>query len=186
MENTLILRRYCAAALAVAALFLIAQAAWIPAKAWLGQRLLENAWQRVLAGEPDARPWPWADTSPVAELLIPALGTRHLVVAGASGRNLAWAPAALTPVNGRDIIVSAHRDTHFSALRDLEDGAIIVLRTPASEHRFRVTKQEVIDSRDTQLVIDDTRNRLTLVTCWPFDALDPGGPLRRVITALPA
>jgi sortase (surface protein transpeptidase) len=25
--------------------------------------------------------------------------------------------------------------------------------------------------------------RLTLVTCYPFDAIEPGGPLRYVVTA---
>ncbi|WP_224784857.1 class GN sortase [Marinihelvus fidelis] len=179
-------RRLCAAALAVAALFLLAQAAWIPAKAWLGQRLLEAAWHRVQSGEPDARPWPWADTSPVAELAIPRLGLHQLVVEGASGRNLAWAPAALTPVTGGDIIISAHRDTHFSALRHALPGDLVTLRTPTGERRYRITHQEVIDSRDTELVIDPSGNRLTLVTCWPFDAVTAGGPMRWVINALPA
>lgn len=185
MENTLNLRRSCAAALAVAALFLTAHAAWIPAKAWLGQYLLEAAWQRAQAGDDNTRPWPWADTSPVAELAIPRLGLRQLVVEGASGRNLAWAPATLTPIHSTDIIISAHRDTHFSALRDLHDGDLVVLQTLQGERRYRVTEQTVVDSRHTELVIDPAHERLTLVTCWPFDAATAGGPLRRVISAVP-
>ena len=37
--------------------------AYLPAKAWLAQQLLDAAWQRRLAGESDVRPWPSADGS---------------------------------------------------------------------------------------------------------------------------
>ena len=42
--------------------------AWIHAKAQLAQYLLQRAWERTLRGEPAAKPWPWADTWPVARL----------------------------------------------------------------------------------------------------------------------
>ena len=32
-------------------------------------------------------------------------------------------------------------------------------------------------------VLDARQQRLTLVTCYPFDALRAGGPLRYVVTA---
>ena len=114
-----------AAVLGTAALSV--HAAWIPLKAELAQVLLEQAWRRSEAGAIVARPWPWADTHPVAELQIPRLGLRQLVLDGASGRNLAFGPTALTPVSGADVVLSAHRDTHFSALQDLQPGDEILL-----------------------------------------------------------
>ena len=50
----------------------LAQAGLIHAKARLGQALIEGAWQRTLGGEEGVRPWPWADTTPVARLQVPA------------------------------------------------------------------------------------------------------------------
>lgn len=171
-----------AAVLGTAALSL--HAAWIPVKAELAQVLLEQAWRRSASGALAARPWPWADTHPVAELHIPRLGLRQLVLDGASGRNLAFGPTALTPINGADVVLSAHRDTHFAGLHDLQPGDEIVLRDHGRERTYRVAWLDIVDSRRQELVLDGRRERLTLVTCWPFDAAAAGGPLRLVVTAL--
>ena len=172
-------------ALAVAAVIGALQALWIPAKASLGQALLERAWQRQLAGDGAARPWPWADTRPVAVLEIPRLGLRQLVLEGASGRNLAWGPAALTDIGARDLVISAHRDTHFRALEALQPGDELRLESTGGSRRFRVAWLDIVHGEQERLVLDPGRERLTLVTCWPFDASGAGGPLRLVATALP-
>lgn len=177
--------RLLAAAVIAAAFFGTMQAAWIPTKALLGQVLLERAWMARLAGNEAARPWPWADTSPVAVLNIPRLGTRHLVLRGASGRNLAWGPAAMTPVSGGDVVISAHRDTHFEGLNELQPGDRLWLNDGSGSRAYRVTWLDIVDSRHQELVLLRSRERLTLVTCYPPNAPFAGGPLRLVVTALP-
>lgn len=177
--------RPLAAAIIAAALLFGLSAAWIPIKAALGQSLLERAWAARLAGAEGARPWPWADTSPVAVLDIPRLGTRHLVLAGASGRNLAWGPAAMTPVDGGDVVISAHRDTHFAGLNELQPGDRLLLDDGRGAREYQVAWLDIVDSRHQELVLLTGRERLTLVTCYPPDAPLAGGPLRLVVTALP-
>ncbi len=174
-----------AAAVLAAAFFFSAQAAWVPAKAALGQYLLERSWQARQAGEVAPKPWPWADTAPVGVLEIPRLGLRQLVLEGASGRNLAWGPATLTPVSGKDVILSGHRDTHFTALRDLESGDRLTLWDGARLRAYRVAWMDIVDSRYQELATRQDRDQLTLVTCYPFDAPTAGGPLRLVVTAVP-
>src|SRR6476620_7642942 len=98
--------------------------AWIHAKAQLAQYLLQRAWTRTLEGERDARPWPWADTWPVARLRVPAHGVDLIVLDGVSGRTLAFAPghASGSPVPGEmgTSVISGHRDTHFRFLGALK------------------------------------------------------------------
>lgn len=173
------------AAVFCTAAFFIADAAWIPAKAALAQHLVERAWHKTLRGEAGARPWPWADTRAVAVLEVPRLGVRQFVLAGASGRNLAFGPTAVTPVSGADIVLSGHRDTHFSFLRELAPGDLLRLSLPDRTAEFRVRYLEVLDSEGLELVLDDTAPRLTLLTCFPFDALSAGGSERYLVTALP-
>ncbi len=48
---------------------------------------------------------------------------------------------------------------------------------------YRVSGTEVIDARHARLLPGDATPRLTLVTCYPFDAIVPGGPLRYVVSA---
>ncbi len=170
-----------------AAVFLF-DALWIPVKAELAQHLLERAWLRTLAGEPDAKPWPWADTRAVAILEVPRLGLREIVLEGSSGRNLAFGPTLVNTTRideSADLVLSGHRDTHFSFLKELKTGDLLRLRTTTQTRDYRVSWQEAVDSRQQQLVIDDSIDRLTLLTCYPLDAPTAGGPLRWVVTALP-
>ena len=184
----LLRRHWLLAAVSFTAAVFSFDALWIPVKAELAQHLLERAWLRTLEGVPDARPWPWADTRAVAVLEVPHLGLREIVLEGSSGRNLAFGP---TLVNANrldespDRVLSGHRDTHFSFLKDLNTGDRLRLRTATEVRDYRVSWQEAVDSRYQSLVIDDSVERLTLLTCYPFETTTAGGPLRWVVTALP-
>ncbi len=182
-------RRPCAAVLVTAAFFsaaLVLQSLWIPLKAELAQWLMHMTWQQVLAGDSQARPWPWADTRPAAILKIPRLAIETYVLQGNSGRNLAFGPVFVDgAAAANDRIISGHRDTHFRFLQQLQPGDRISLETPAATVEYAVQNIEVIDSRVQQLVLEPGVHRLSLVTCYPFDSLTAGGPLRYVVTALP-
>ena len=184
----LLRRHWLLAAVGFTAAFFSFDALWIPVKAELAQHLLERAWLRTLEGETDAKPWPWADTRTVAILEVPHLGLREIVLEGSSGRNLAFGPTLVN--SGRldqssDRILSGHRDTHFGFLKKLKTGDLLRLRTTTEVRDYRVSWQEAVDSRHQSLVVDDSVDRLTLLTCYPFEAAIAGGPLRWVVTALP-
>jgi sortase A len=160
---------------------------YIEAKAHLAQRLILRAWNKTRAGASHAHPWPWADTEPVARLLVP--GHVDLVIlAGASGRTLAFGPGHLTgtPLPGEEgnAVVSGHRDTHFSFLARLKPGdELAIERRDGQWRRYVVAGAEVVDQEDVTHIGATSDTRLTLVTCYPFGALRPGGPLRYVVTA---
>jgi sortase A len=161
-------------------------AAAIHGKAWLAQHLLDRAWAATLAGGQAVKPWPWADTWPVARLRVPAEGVDLTVLAGASGRTLAFGPAVIEGTQGLGHrILSGHRDTHFAFLQGLGDGSRIELQDASGAWRaYRVSSRQVIDVRRPVLArAAGSAELLTLVTCWPFDAWEPGGPLRYAVTA---
>ena len=170
-------------------------AGYIHAKAWLSQVLLSQAWADTMslsarddgAGELQ-KPWPWADTGPVARLRVPELGVDQIVLAGASGRTLAFGPGHLgqtaAPGEAGHSVISGHRDTHFAFLRDLAPAMKLQVQRPDGGWRnYRVRGSEVFDSRRARLTLASDRPALTLVTCWPFDTADPGGPLRYAVFA---
>ena len=172
----------------LAAIGALATGFWIPAKAGLAQILLERAWHATRSGREDARPWPWADTVPLAKLSIPRLGASWIVLSGASGRNLAFAPAHLDgsalPGEPGVTIIAGHRDTHFELLGELEPGMEILLENGRGERtRYAVSDMTIVDSTTTQLRVDADDPVLVLTTCYPFDALSAGGPLRYVVEA---
>jgi sortase A len=162
--------------------------AYIPAKAWLAQELMQRAWSRGAGGVSKPVPWPWADTWPVARLSARAGAIELIVLAGGSGRTLAFGPGHLSasamPGEPGNTVIAGHRDTHFSFLRDVEIGESLVLETiSGSKHLYKVVGIDVVDARRGSLLLDTDEPFLSLVTCYPFDAHDAGGPLRYVVTA---
>jgi len=183
-------RRLLSGGLLLVAALLGADAAWLPAKAALAQTLLDDSWQASLADGRDHRPWPWADAHPVARLLQPRLGISQVVLSGDSGRPLAfgpgWAESSAAPGAHGTTVLSGHRDTHFRWLRELRDGDTVELETRGGRRRYAVVAREVADSRVQRIVAAPGTDQLLLVTCWPFDATAPRGPLRYVVTLRPA
>lgn len=167
-------------------------AALIEAKAWLAPLLIEDAWQQTLrAGTAGVKPWPWADTWPVARLQVPEQAVDLLVLAGDSGNALAFGPGharASAPLGSNGLaVVGGHRDTHFAFLRQLQPAATLRLQLPDGALReYRVESAEVVDSHRVALQREAGDERLLLVTCYPFDTLRVGGPLRYVVRARPA
>ena len=162
--------------------------AWIQAKAWLAQELIAQAWSRTLNGEKEVKPWPWADTWPVARLSVPALRIERYVLEGASGSAIAFGPGHLsgTPVPGDtgNSVIGGHRDTHLAFLRHVRPGdALEIERADGKRVVYRVLDANVLDKRDVWVAKQEGPNRLTLVTCYPFDALRAGGSQRYVVFA---
>lgn len=183
-----VLRRWLSAALLAGGAVLFGHGAYIYAKARVAQVLLHRAWARTLAGEKSVKPWPWADTFPVARLTIPKARADFIVLAGASGRTLAFGPGHLDgtarPGEEGNCVLSAHRDTQFAALRDVGRGDAVVVETPDGRRGvYRVEETAVFDRRDTRPLRPTEAPTLTLVTCYPFDAVTAGGPLRYVVRA---
>jgi len=164
------------------------EAAYIYTKAWLAQRLIASAWDQARATGVAVKPWPWADTYPVARIEAPRQGESLMVLSGASGRTLAFGPGHIagTPLPGEhgNSVVSGHRDTHFAFLRELRKGdALLVQGANGTVARYVVTASEVVHRKDVRVLVDAGDDRLTLVTCFPFDSAMPGGPLRYVVIA---
>ena len=174
-----------------AGLWQFGQGLYIHAKARLAQYLIADAWHKTLSGQRAVKPWPWADTWPVAFIHAHASGEKLYVLAGADGRAIAFGPGHLhgTPLPGMpgNSVIAGHRDTHFAFLRDLKRGdELTVQRTDGVLSRYRVSEMTVVDKSRVQLTRSNGPTRLTLVTCWPFDALRAGGPERYVVTAIAA
>lgn len=183
-------RHVAAAFLVLLALWQIAQGLYIPAKAVVAQLLLRDAWGQTTEENDQVRPWPWADTWPIARLVATAHDVDLIVLAGVSGTTLAFGPGHMDgsalPGRSGQVVLSGHRDTHFRFLRHLKPGDELLLEMPdARLLRYVVRRSTVVDSSKDRLRLDGEGNSLLLVTCYPFDAIDPGGPLRYLVEALP-
>ncbi|TVQ38889.1 MAG: sortase [Wenzhouxiangella sp.] len=150
-------------------------------KAWLGQHLLERAWVQTSQSDHPVLPWPGAISHPVARLRVPELAIDQLVLDGADTPVLAWGPGMEIGPNGHRLI-AAHRDTHFRFLQHLALDQVLELEgRDGSIRLWQVVERRIVDSRRYRMDMNLAEERLTLVTCYPFNATAAGGPLRLVI-----
>jgi sortase A len=166
----------------------LGQGGYIYAKAVLAQYLIESAWQKTLAGEHQVKPWSWADTWPVAKLTVKNSNTNLFILAGDNGRTLAFGPGyrfgTELPGDDGNSIISGHRDTHFSFLRDIKiEDVIEIQNTKGDIVNYRVKSTEVVSVDDGFVIANGQSPKITLVTCYPFNAILTGGKLRYIVTA---
>ena len=166
----------------------VASAGWIHAKALLAQHLIASSWKQSREGGPARRPWPWADMRPVAHLEVKSRGVDLYVLDNATPRSLAFGPAHVVgtaaPGTSGNTVLVAHRDTHFGFLARLEIGDEIELEgANGARGRYRVREVTIVDQNETRVLDEADAPQLTLVTCYPFDAVLPGTPWRYVVVA---
>ncbi len=169
---------------------LITKGGYIKLKANLASLLIESSWVVRESGSEPIKPWPWADTSAIARIMMPRLGISHLVMKDASGESLAFGPGSMRPevllAGSGHSVIAGHRDTHFKFLSDLLPGDRIELENFSGQYQtYQVARTRVMDVRHGDLVLDIDVSGVTLITCWPFDAITPGGPLRYVVETVP-
>ena len=180
------IKSICFISLLCSGLWFVAQGSYIHIKSQLAQLLLDTAWSKTVQENHPIKPWPWADTWPVARLAIPTLDINHIVLADANGESLAFGPGRLFNEITDAIIVSGHRDTHFKFLEELTIGDQIIYESPdQSVQRFIVSTTSIINTNNTQTIPISFQDGLILITCYPFDVIQAGGPLRYLVYAKP-
>lgn len=164
-------------------------------KATLAQYLLMQAWENQqrdpLVKQHSNKPWPWADTYPVAKLTLFSRkkDTSWIILAGLSGRNMAFAPAWLEdsamPNNIGNTVISGHNDSHFRDLETVKVGDTFQLEDAFKQKkRYTVTALTIVDEKVTWPYQLTDNTQLTLITCYPFTASSTTKQQRLIINAL--
>ena len=166
---------------------LICDGMWLKAKAMLAQFLLRDAWEETIRTGVAVKPWPWADSWPVARLWVPRLDIDRIVLEGDSGEVLAFGPghisASATPGARGNCVLTGHRDTSFTFLEQLIPGDTLTVEgADGKRTTFTVTMTQV-EHRSNLYFEEVDSPWLTLVTCYPFDAVRPGTDQRYVVFA---
>jgi len=171
------------------ATYYFSNAAWIAGKAVVAQRLLEHSWAQSLTTGQRLKPWPWADVSARARLIVPSAALSQIVLSDASGEAMAFGPGLVwgdpLQASRSTVALGGHRDTHLSFVEHLKAGDTLLLENRNGMiQRYRVKRKQLVDTRNQTIAISPDIAALVLITCYPFNALQTGGPLRMVATAI--
>ncbi len=168
-------------------------AAWMAGKAIVAQHLLDVAWQASRHHGAPTRPWRWADVTTVGRLTISALDESLIVLSDASGEAMAFGPGLVAgdplQADSATVAIGGHRDTHLAFMQNQKPGELILLEAlDGKTYRYQLLDSQIVDTRSQSLSIATDFPGLVLITCYPFNARQTGGPLRMVVRAayLPA
>lgn len=156
--------------------------------AHVAQGLLHTAWVRTQASGQKVKPWPWANTWPLARLSVPRIDVEQIVLARAvdedmSAFALGHSNSSVLPGElGNTVLNAHHRKTFDSFLKKLQQGDTLVLESPRSGRwHYKVSAIYIVDKTDTQLVKPSLKRRLTLTSDYPSAKSKNG--LRYVVIA---
>lgn len=134
------------------------------------------------------KPWPWADTFPIAELSFKRLKEDIVVLNGGDPTTLAFSAGAIAPFNQtnstKPFVVAGHRDSHFAFLEDILMKDVISMTDQHGQSQlYQVETIDIVDASSGQLPVLANNSSLILITCYPFNAIGNDANERYVITA---
>ena len=160
----------------------------IELKARAAQVLLQYAWHKTIMTGENQRPWKSFDGVPVFRLMIPRHEVDQIVLAGTSGQALAFGPAFHTnselPGKGGTTVLSSHRDSHGVYIKQLKKGDMIKLQDRFQQwHSYTIEDFDILNVKTDTISTTNAKEVLLIITCYPFNALTSGTPLRYVVSA---
>lgn len=122
----------------------------------------------------------------LTRLIIPKINLDSFVVEGTSHKALLRGPGHLKnsaePGQSGNVIISAHRDTFFRHVFELNKGDQVQVERGGKTAVYEVTEKKVVDPDDVEVLRQTKEPRLTLITCYPTYYIGPA-PQRAIVIA---
>ncbi len=150
------------------------------------QKRLEAEWEqqsRTLAAKVSSQP-PIREDQMLTRIVVPKINMDAIVVEGVSRRELSAAPGHMkqTAMPGEigNAVITAHRDTFFRHIYELNRGDQIQVRRGVRTFTFAVTGKKIVMPEDISVIKPTSDAQLTLITCYPTYYIGPA-PKRLVV-----
>jgi sortase A len=148
------------------------------------QRRLTRQWEERNASGANPAATATVSDDGLIRVSIPKIDLDAIVVEGTSHKQLLVGPGRITttalPGETGNAVITAHRDTFFRHIYELNKGDEIVVRRAGEVFRFEVTGKKIVDPSDVSVLRATKEPRLTLITCYPTYYIGPA-PERLVV-----
>ena len=148
------------------------------------QKNLEAEWQRQSAAVSVPGHADISADQMLTRLVIPKIDMDAIVVEGASRRDLSEGPGHMKqtaqPGETGNAVITAHRDTFFRHIYELNKGDQIQVRRSGRTFTYAVTGKRIVTPEDVSVIKPTNDPQLTLITCYPTYYIGPA-PERLVV-----
>jgi LPXTG-site transpeptidase (sortase) family protein len=149
------------------------------------QALLERQWELQNQATP-LNNEPKVVNDGLTRVEIPKIDLDAIVVEGTSWKKLRLGPGRITssahPGERGNSVITAHRDTFFRHIGDLQMNDEILVRRNGEVLTFHVTGRKIVEPTDLSVLKQTKEPTLTLITCYPIYFIGPA-PERLIVTA---
>ncbi len=130
----------------------------------------------------------------IGRIKIPGIGLDAVVVQGTDTASLQKGPGhypeTAFPGEGRTIGIAGHRTTYLAPFRhinEIDEGDTVVLEMPYGTFTYEVSKHEIVDPYQVDIVDEVGYERLVLTACHPlYSAAERWAVFARLADAEPA
>jgi LPXTG-site transpeptidase (sortase) family protein len=148
------------------------------------QQNLQAQWEKqAAAANVPGAPQLTADDL-LTRVVIPKISLDTIVVEGVSRKQLSEGPGHIkgtaAPGEVGNAVISAHRDTFFRHIYELNKGDEILVRRNGKVFRYEVTGKKIVMPDDVGVLKQTSDPQLTLITCYPTYYIGPA-PKRLVV-----
>lgn len=120
----------------------------------------------------------------LTRVVIPKISLDAIVVEGVSRKMLSEGPGHIkgtaAPGEPGNAVISAHRDTFFRHIYELNKGDEILVRRNGKVFHYQVTGKKIVMPDDMAVLKQTSDAQLTLITCYPTYYIGPA-PKRLVV-----
>jgi sortase A len=151
---------------------------------YLAQKSLATEWQNQASAATKPGQQVGGTTQELIRLQIPKIKLDAIVLEGATSAELSKGPGHLeqTPIPGEagNSVITAHRDTFFRHIFELNSGDKIMVRRNGETFHYEVTGKKIVSPDDLSVLQPTPDSQLTLITCYPTYYIGPA-PQRLVV-----
>lgn len=117
---------------------------------------------------------------------IPALDRKLPLIEGTEEKQLSIGVGhvitSVLPGEPDNSVLAGHRSTTFRNIGTLVIGDLIIIHTNFGLFTYQVSGTRIVEDDDETVIVSTPQALLTLITCYPFDAIG-AAPQRYIITA---
>ena len=152
-------------------------------KGYITQYILHDIWNKNKSNQKSL--FEYLNLRPVGKLLKPDVNIDCIILDIINDKTLSYGLALFsnevkTYNNNFNIVIAGHRDSYFNNLRMIEKGDYLHLEHIEGKSSY-VVEDIVIDfPSNIEYVNKNIKNRITLITCYPFQYIG-SAPLRYIV-----
>ena len=180
------LRRHYSAIMIVAGALLLAYVGWQYGDMIYSQHQLQRQWAAQQQPSANSTRQEAALDDGLTRLSVPRIDLAAVVVEGTGHKQLLLGPGHIpdTPAPGDagNSVISAHRDTFFRHIYELEKGDEILVQRNGRTFHYQVESKRIVEPTDLSVLNPSKDSRLTLITCYPTYYIGPA-PQRLVVVS---